>query len=208
MFSWGAVSYGAWKRGASALQKLVEGEAGFSDRFSLKENFHLGLAPPFNGLGELAPAELSIIDRGRLANLLVSSRSAKEYAVSGNGADGGEGLRSPEVPGGGLAEADALAALGTGIYVGNLHYLNWSDPHNARITGMTRHACFWVENGGIVAPIRDLRFDDSLYRIFGSKLEALTQEPRLFPSTDTYHRRALGGCKVPGALLGAFRITL
>jgi len=112
------------------------------------------------------------------------------------------------VAGGGLAEAEALAALGTGLYIGNLHYLNWSDPHNARITGMTRHACFWVENGEPVAPIRDLRFDESLYRIFGSKLEALTRETRLFPSTDTYHRRALGGCKVPGALVGAFRFTL
>lgn len=208
MFSWGAVSHAAWKRGASALQKLIEREAEFSQQFSLKENFQLGLAPPFNGLGECAPLELAVIQQGRLANLLASSRSAKEYAIAGNGADVGEGLRSPEIEGGGLAEARALAELGTGLYIGNLHYLNWSDPLSARITGMTRHACFWVENGEIVAPIRDMRFDESLYRMFGSQLEALTRETHLFPSTDTYHRRAMGGCKVPGALVGAFRFTL
>jgi predicted Zn-dependent protease len=88
-----------------------------------------------------------------------------------------------------------------------LHYLNWSDPQTARLTGMTRYACFRVESGEIAEPIRDLRFDESLYRMFGSSLEALTRDSRLFPSTDTYGQRALGGCQVPGALINAFRFT-
>ncbi len=208
MFSWGAVSYDDWKKGNSALQKLIEGEAGFSEQFNLRENFRLGLAPRFNNLGEVGPAELPIIGQGRLENLRVSSRSAQEHGVPGNGADDGEGLRSPEVRGGGLAEAEVLRALDTGLYVGDLHYLNWSDTHTARLTGMTRYACFWVENGEIAAPIRDLRFDESLYRIFGTGLEALTRESQMFPATDTYRRRALGGCKVPGAMIGTFRFTL
>lgn len=212
MFSWGAVSYGAWKRGDSALQKLIEGETEFSPLFSLAENFGLGLSPPFNSLGETGPERIPVIEGGKLQNLLASSRSAREYGVESNAAEpdgwGSEGLRSPEISGGDLAEADILQALGTGLYVGNLHYLNWSDPRNARITGMTRYACFWVENGEIVAPIRDLRFDESLYRIFGSKLEALTREAEAQVATDTYGQRSLGGSRVPGILVGDFRFTL
>jgi predicted Zn-dependent protease len=212
MFSWGAVSYAAWKKGGSALQKLIEGEVCFSEKFNLRENFGLGLTPQFNSLGELAPPELPIIEQGRLRNLLVSSRSAREYGVPSNAADPGgwfgEYLRSAEVMPGDLADADVLKSLGTGLYVGNLHYLNWSDAQSARITGMTRYACFWVENGEIVAPIRDLRFDESLYRIFGSALEALTRESRIDPAVDTYDRRALGGCRTPGALVKSFRFTL
>jgi predicted Zn-dependent protease len=212
MFSWGAVSYGAWKKGDSALQKLIEGEAEFSPLFSLAENFGLGLSPPFNSLGETSPPTIPIIERGRLQNLLVSSRSAREYGVESNAAEpegwGSEGLRSPEIGAGELAEADILRALGTGLYVGNLHYLNWSDPQSARITGMTRYACFRVENGEIVAPIRDLRFDESLYRIFGSELEALTRDTEVQVATDTYGRRALGGSRVPGLLVRDFRFTL
>jgi len=208
MFSWNAVSYDAWKKGGSALQKLIEGGCVLADAFSLRENLGLGLAPRFNSLGEMAAEAVPLIERGRLVGLQVSSRSAKAYGVPANAAEPGEGLRSAEVRGGGLAEADALAALGTGVYLGNLHYLNWSDPHTARVTGMSRYACFWVENGEIVAPIRDLRFDESLYRLFGPALEALTRETHLFPATDTYHGRTLGGCKVPGALVGAFRFTL
>jgi predicted Zn-dependent protease len=211
MFSWGGVSYGDWKRGDSALQRLIEGRAALSERFSLTENFGLGLCPRFNSLGEIAPERLPVIEAGALRNLLVSSRSAREYGAVANGAEpeGGaaESLRSPEVAAGDLAEADLLAALGTGLYLGNLHYLNWSDPLSARITGMTRYACFWVEQGEIVAPIRDLRFDESLYRIFGSELLGLTRNTEVRMNTDTYQRRSLGGSRVPGILLGDFRYT-
>ncbi|BBL76781.1 TldD/PmbA family protein [Methylomagnum ishizawai] len=212
MFSWGAVSYGAWKKGDSALRKLVEGEAELSPLFNLAENFDLGLSPRFNSLGEVAPARLPVIERGQLKNLLVSARSAQEYGAVSNAAEPegwtGEFLRSPEVAAGDLPEAEALKALDTGLYIGNLHYLNWSDTQNARVTGMTRYACFWVEGGEIVAPIRDLRFDESLYRVFGPELLALTREAETQVNTDTYGRRALGGSRVPGALVGDFRFTL
>ncbi|MGI9213550.1 MAG: metallopeptidase TldD-related protein, partial [Methylococcaceae bacterium] len=97
---------------------------------------------------------------------------------------------------------------GKGLYVSNLHYLNWSDIPEARVTGMTRYACFWVEGGEIIAPIGDLRFDDSLYRIFGSQLEALTTHTERCMNTDTYGQRSLGGSQIPGALIGQFRFTL
>ena len=80
------------------------------------------------------------------------------------------------VSGGDLATRDALEALDTGLAVGNLWYLNYSDRPACRMTGMTRFATFWVETGKVVAPVNVLRFDDTLYRMLGSKLEALTAE--------------------------------
>lgn len=209
MLSWDGSSYRAFREGRSALGKLAEGTAHFSPLFTLKENFGLGLSPRFNSLGEMPQECLSVIEQGRLGSLLISSRSAAEYGVTSNGADpGGEGLRSPDLMPGDLPETEVLQALDTGLYLGNLHYLNWSDVQTARVTGMTRYACFWVEGGEIVAPIGDLRFDESLYRIFGSELLALTTETELCLSTDTYGQRSLGGSRVPGALIGRFRFTL
>jgi predicted Zn-dependent protease len=208
LFSWGALSYRAWKKGDSALKRLIEGELQLSPLFSLSENFSLGLTPSFNSLGEVAPEQLEVIAKGALGSLLISSRTAQEYGVMSNGADSGEGFRSPEMGTGELEEADILSALNTGIYVSNLHYLNWSDLLNARITGMTRYACFWVENGEIIAPIKDLRFDESLYRVFGTELEAVTKTADITMKTDTYLQRSLGGSKVPGVLVRDFRFTL
>lgn len=208
MFGWGALSAAAWKQGRSAFKRLADGEAKLSPLFTLKENFSMGLTPRFNSLGEVAAESLTLIEKGELKELLVSSRTAKEHGLKSNAAAEYEGPRSPDVLPGSLEEKDTLRELGTGLYLSNLHYLNWSDPTAARITGMTRYACFWVENGEVVGPIKDLRFDESLYEALGEKLVALTKKTEIDPSVSTYHARALGGRRIPGMLINDFTFTL
>mgnify|MGYP007051336891 CR=1 len=120
--------------------------------------------------GEVAPELIELIREGELVNTLVSSRSAREFGVESNFATEDEGLRSPVMAAGDLPESEVLQALGTGVYLSNLHYLNWSDVAGGRITGRTRYACFWVENGEIAGPIENMRFDDSFYHFFGEHL--------------------------------------
>lgn len=183
-------------------------EKSLSPLFHLSEDFTGGEVPRFNDDGELAPEKLELIRGGKLMNTLVSSRTAAEYKVAANGASEHETLRSPRVEGGKLEQAEILRRLGTGLYLSNLHYLNWSDHFTGRITGMTRYACFWVENGEIVAPIRDLRFDDSVFALLGSELEELTRETSYIAETSSYGFRALGGMRVPGALIRRMEFTL
>lgn len=208
MFSWGAVSESSLRQGGSALAKLREGTATLSPHFSLQEDFRRGAVPRFNHQGEVAPETLDMITEGTLANTLVNARTAKEYGLQSNGANRSESLRAAVVHPGSLAESDVLAQLDTGLYLSNLHYLNWSDRIGGRITGMTRFACFWVEKGEIIAPIQDLRFDDSLYSFFGENLEAVTQTQSFISSVDTYEARDIGGVLVPGMLFRAFMFTL
>ena len=209
MFSWGTIGEGPIRQGDSALAKIRTGEVpGFSPLFSLREDFTTGSVPRFNGRGELAPSTLALFEQGRFTHALVNTRSAREYQVAGNQANEGESLRAPVMQGGQLPFAQASEALGTGLWLSNLHYLNWSDQQSGRITGMTRHACLWVEDGKPVAPIENLRFDDTLFRLLGSELEALTCEMEAQPETGTYAERQLGSCITPGALLKAMRYTL
>lgn len=207
MLSWGGVSEASLQQGGSALTKLRQGKT-LSPLFSLRENFQGGNVPRFNELGEVAPAELSIIEKGELVNTLISSRTAKEYGLVGNGASQGEGLRATEVSAGELPREEILQRLDTGLYLSNLHYLNWSDRPSGRITGMTRYACFYVENGEIVAPIRDLRFDESLYALLGENLLDLTDFREFIPETGTYEARSIGGLLLPGLLVEDFTFTL
>lgn len=206
--SWGGLSGGALKQGRSPFKKFAEGEASLAPAITLRENFGLGFAPRFNSLGEVAPESLDIISGGKLKQMLISSKSAKEFGLTANGAGESEVPRSLDLQPGALAEKDALKSLGTGLYLSNLHYLNWSDPVSARITGMTRYACFWVENGAIIGPIKDMRFDESVYEALGSKLEALTKETEISPATSTYGARTVGGSRTPGALISEFSFTL
>jgi predicted Zn-dependent protease len=139
---------------------------------------------------------------------LVGSRSAAEYGLTANGASGGESPSALNMKGGVLPESEILKQLGTGLYISNLWYLNYSDQPAARLTGMTRFATFWVENGEIQAPVSTMRFDDSAFSLLGSQLEALTQEREMLLSASTYSQRATASALLPGALVSKLTLTL
>jgi predicted Zn-dependent protease len=206
--SWGGVSMSAHKQGNGSLKELWEKKKVMSPKFTLKEDFSLGLSPRFNDAGEVSPAELALVEKGEYKNLLVSTRTSNEYKVESNFATDWEAMRSPVVATGNLKRDDILKELGTGLYISDLHYLNWSDRETARVTGMTRYACFWVENGEIVGPIEDLRFDESYYSMFGENLIDLTDFSDVSPATGSYFQRDTGGSRAPGVLLSSFKFTL
>ena len=208
MFSWGGVGEASIQQGDSSLCKMRQNGIKMSPCFTLSEDFTSGIVPRFNSNGELAPEKLDLILAGSLKNTLVSTRTAKEYGVQSNFAGEGESLRSPVLSPGDLNEDDVVQKIDNGIYLSNLHYLNWSDRPGGRITGMTRYACFWVENGEVVAPIENMRFDDSIYNFFGDNLEAVTDKAHLHPAVETYDGREMGGVSCPGILLKSFELTL
>jgi predicted Zn-dependent protease len=208
LLSWGALSYAQTQRGNSPLLKLWKNERQLSELFSLDEDFSQGLVPRFNNLGESAPEKITLIQNGHINELLTSQRSALQYDALSNKASESEVPRALSMRGGSLEDKDILKKIGTGLYLANLHYLNWSNVTEARLTGMTRFACLWVENGEIVGPIEDMRFDETLYSFFGKHLVELTSEKMFHPNLSTYSERSLGGVTCPGALIDQFTLTL
>jgi predicted Zn-dependent protease len=207
MFNWGGLSEAAIQQGDSPLRKLRSREKTLSPLFSLKEDFSKGTTPRFNSQGELAAEHLTLIEKGQLRNSLVSARTAKEYGASSNQACSSETFRSAVIAPGSLKEGEILKQLNTGLYLSNLHYLNWSDQPGGRITGMTRYACFWVEQGQIVAPIESMRFDDTVFNFFGAALIDLTSTQTFIPEVGSYEMRDLGGAWCPGMLLSGMSFT-
>jgi predicted Zn-dependent protease len=208
MLNWGGVSAKEQRTRQSTIQQLVDGEATLSPQVTLREHIGGGLAPAFDEVGFTRPPSVDLIREGRHAGSLVSPRTAREYGIESNGADEGEAMQAMELAPGTLPRAEALRALDTGVYVGNFHYLNWSDRSAARVTGMTRFATYWVERGEIVAPLAVMRFDDSLYRMLGTELEALDDEADWILNNGTYDGRSVETSRVPGALLRQLRLTL
>ena len=207
MLNFNGVSAKAQRTRTSCLEKLVAGDASLSPKLTLRENTAAGLAPAFDEVGFMKPGSVELVASGKHAGAMVSPRTAREYGVPAN-ADAEESLRSADVAGGDLPVENVLAALGTGVYVANLWYLNFSDRTNARMTGMTRFATFWVEGGRIVAPLNVMRFDDSLYRMLGDNLLEFTCERDWILSTSTYGQRSVETCRLPGALLSGLTFTL
>ncbi|MGF6569649.1 Predicted Zn-dependent protease or its inactivated homolog [Paraburkholderia fungorum] len=205
--SWAGFSARAQASSRSELYKLHTGEVTLDPRVTISEDLTLGITPGFNDDGYLRDS-VALIEAGRSVERLTNARSAREYGLTPNGALPNESPVALSMEAGDLREEDVLAKLGTGLYIGNLWYVNFSDRMNCRLTGMTRFATFWVEDGEIVAPLEAMRFDDSLYRLLGGELEQLGAEAELQLSDSTWGERATGGMQLPGILVRSFELTL
>lgn len=190
----------------SPLLRLIEKTESLSPSISICQNNRDGMAPDFTSSGFLKPPLVGLIKNGQHAGSLINARSAMEFGLQVNAES--EFPDSLELGSGSLATADVLETLDTGLYISNLWYTNYSDPNDCRITGMTRFACFMVENGKIVFPISPMRFDESLYRMFGENLVAITGEQQWILSNDTYYRRSVSSARMPGLLIDRFSLTL
>lgn len=208
LLNWNGWSRKAFETSAHPFKLLAEKKKFFSPAISIRENFELGWASPFNELGQKSKAHVPLIKEGHLQQLLINQRTAKEFHVQHNAALDSESTRSLEMSPGKLKESEILNELGSGLYLSNLHYLNWSDIQQARLTGMTRFACFLVENGELVCPVQDLRFDVSLYDVWGSHLKGITDFVERQPGVSTYIEREHGGRSLPGLLVKKWNFTL
>ena len=208
MLCWGGFSGRALATRQSCLFRMQEGGTALDPSISFSENTADGIAPAFQDEGFARPQSVPLVDKGRLVGSLVSPRTAKEFALAANGANAAESPESLDMAPGNLAADDALAALDTGLYVGNLWYLNFSDRPACRVTGMTRFASFWVDKGRIVAPVNVMRFDDSVYRLLGERLVGLTAESELVVSDQSYRGRSVSSMRLPGAVVSEMAFTL
>ncbi len=206
--SWGAFGLQSHKTRSTPFLRSIDRVDEFAQQVSLDENIAQGVAPAFQRDGFVRPPRISLIDHGSYNQCLVSPRSSAEYGVPTNGANEGEQPQSFDMAAGQLSRAEILGRLGTGVYVSNFWYLNYSDRNKGRLTGLTRFASMWVEGGEIVAPLNVMRFDDTIYRMLGSELAGLTSEREMILDTGTYGRRSADSMRLPGALVGDFRLTL
>jgi predicted Zn-dependent protease len=155
------------------------------------------------------PDHVDLVRDGKAAASLASPRTAYEHGLVQNGAEtNDEAAQSLDMAPGAVEQDHLLRELGTGLCINNLWYLNYSDRMNCRLTGMTRFATFWVENGEAVAPTNVMRFDDSVYGMLGDRLTGLTATREFIPETGTYESRSTGSMRLPGAFVDGFRLVL
>lgn len=208
MLGWGGLGLKSHRTKQSSLLRMTTDGQTLHPSVTLTENTRDGTAPNFQGQGFLKPDVVTMISEGRYRDSLVSPRSAKEYGVPTNGANGPEAPESLDLAAGDLPAAEVLSRLDTGVLVNNVWYLNWSDRPACRITGMTRFACFWVEGGKIQAPLSVMRFDETLFRALGENLIGLTKEREFIPDASTYGGRSTASARFPGALIDDFHFNL
>ncbi|MEG3985569.1 TldD/PmbA family protein [Microcoleus sp. S28C3] len=90
--------------------------------------------------------------------------------------------------------ADLIAQTERGIFVSRAWYVRYVNPKTLEVTGMTRDGTFWIEDGKIAYPIKNLRFNQVL--------------PDMLRDVDAVSAvKRYGGCVVPGVRVKAFNFT-
>ena len=206
LLGWGGFGLKSHRTGNTPLVKMVREGQRFDPSVEITENHAKGMSPAFTSEGFILPERVVLIEKGQLRGALTAARSSKEFGEPVNA--GSESPSSLFMGPGNLPDKEVLERLDTGVYINNLWYCNYSDRNDCRLTGMTRFASFWVENGKIQAPLEVMRFDDSLYRMLGEGLIGLTDTPRFIFDTGTYFERSTMVLELPGLLVEDFQFKL
>lgn len=206
LLMWEGFSLKSLRTRQSPLLKLAEGQQPLNRQVTIAEERDNGFSPGFSDAGFILPDKIDLIRHGDAHNYLTDARSSREYKQPVNTAV--EQPTALSMAPGQLPMSEVLQTLDTGLYISNLWYGNYSDRNTCRLTGLTRYACLWVENGVIQAPVEVMRFDDSVYRMLGENLIDLTRERELIQDPHTYDQRSLYCMHLPGALIEDFTLTL
>lgn len=206
LISWGGFGLKSHRTKTTPLIQMLEQGRRLAPSITIHENHARGLAPIFTRAGFIKPKQVTLIEDGRYQHCLVNSRSAVEYHSVTNAES--EYPESLDLAAGHLTNESILSGLDTGLYIGNLWYLNFSDRNACQLTGMTRFACFWVEDGEVQSPVNVMRFDDSVYELLGTNLLGLTRERETIFDCSSYGSRSSSSVELPGALVKSIRFTL
>ena len=142
----------------------------------------------FDGDG-LPTRRMSWVEKGVVKNLYYSRFWAEKNKVAPTPFPSGFIMA-----GGTQSTAELIKGTQKGILVTRLWYIREVDPQTLLYTGLTRDGTFYIENGAIKFPIKNLRFNESPI-IMLNNIEAIGRPVRL------------AGCLVPPLKIRDFTFT-
>lgn len=183
-FFTGAFDARAADEGRSAFSakdgKTHLGEQMFSERLNLYSDPAHPELPATPATDEGIPASrLSLVEAGVIKNLRYSRFWAQEKKLAPTPGPVNYILESTQPP----TSMDAMIkGMKRGLLISRFWYVRVVDPRTLVLTGLTRDGLWWVENGQIKNPVRNLRFNQSVLAMLAPwNVEAIGAPQRLAP---------------------------
>ena len=137
---------------------------------------------PYDGEG-VPRRKLTLVEAGVPRDLAYSRSSAHRAGVEPTGHgfplpnEIGEAPMNIVIAGGNTSIDDMIASTPRGILVTRLWYIREVDPYEKIMTGMTRDGTFLIEDGRVVAGLRNFRFNQGIIDLLNN-VEALSPAVR------------------------------
>ena len=173
----------AIRDGRSFLNDRI-GKSIFGANITIHDDaFHpLQAGAPFDAEG-VARRRLTLVENGVVREVAYSRQAALAAGVppTGHGFpvpnEIGEAPMNIVIAGGGSSVDEMVASTQRGILVTRLWYIREVDPYEKIFTGMTRDGTFLVQDGRVVAGLRNFRFNVGLMEML-SNVEAMSPPVR------------------------------
>ncbi|MGE0361396.1 MAG: TldD/PmbA family protein [Vicinamibacterales bacterium] len=156
------------------------GEALYSERLNLYSDPMHPEMPAVPTTAEGVPAErLSLVKAGVLEQLEYTRFWAQERKREPTPGPVNYILESTQAP---VSLEAMIAGMKRGLVISRFWYVRLIDPRTLMLTGLTRDGLWWVENGQVRHPVRNLRFNQSVLAMLAPwNVEAIGAPRRLSP---------------------------
>lgn len=151
------------------------------------------------GGGGLAAQKIVMVENGVLKNLTYNRYWAKHKGV--------EPTPGPvntifQTSGPTATLEEMIKSTDRGILVSRFWYIRATDPRTASSTGLTRDGVWWIENGKIVYPLKNFRFNQSTVKMLAPGNVLMVGKPERVGSSE-----GGGGSLLPALKLKEFNFT-
>jgi len=155
----------------------------------------------YNGEGHLYE-KTPIFENGVFKNFLVDSYYANKLNMTENGAQGACLVMNT-----GDKEFDEMIkSTKKGLFISSLHYMNFINPKESSITGLTRDGTFLIEDGKLTKVVNNLRFTVKISDIINNITE-IENKAHTFPQSDNYGQFSINSFSMPHVKVKAFNIS-
>jgi PmbA protein len=168
-----------------------------------------GFAFPFDFEG-MPKKKITLVEKGTVRNLVYDRFTGKKLKKRSTGhftsrESGPLPLHLILKPGR-TPYSQIVKNLKRGILITSLHYVNVVEPKSLTLTGMTRNGTFFIKDGTIAYPIKNMRFNQSLMESFKNIL-SISKESHLVEGGNSYGSRFPQGSILPFLLIDNFNFT-
>ena len=145
---------------------------------------------------------LSLVDKGIFRNFMCDNYYSHKTGLPKNGNTGS----CLKIEAGDKTLDEMIGSVKHGLFISSLHYMNFINPKETSITGLTRDGTFLIENGKITKVVNNLRFTEKVARIF-EHIQALENRSHPVPFSGNYEIFDIETVKSPHALVRDFNIS-
>ena len=160
--------------------KTRVGETLFTERLNVYSDPGHAEMPAVPATDEGVPAaRVPLIRKGVLETLQYSRFWAQERKRQPTPGPVNYIIESSAPP---VALGDMIKGLKRGLLISRFWYVRLVDPRTIALTGLTRDGLWWIENGEVRHPVRNLRFNQSVLAMLAPwNVEAIGAPQRLSP---------------------------